>query len=137
MEVRQNMTRKTYQLTATREGQWWIIDVPELDYRTQARKLEEVEHMGRDLIALMEDVPADSFDVAAVITLPEGIEAQLNEANRLEHEAREVAARAARDRRAAARALHEAYGLAVPDVAILLGVTRGRVYQLLDEKATA
>ncbi|EIC06688.1 hypothetical protein OR221_3212 [Microbacterium laevaniformans OR221] len=131
------MTRKTYQLTATREGQWWIIDVPELDYRTQARKLEQVEHMGRDLIALMEDVPADSFDVATVITMPEGIAAQLDEASRLEREAREVAARAARDRRAAARALHDIYGLSAIEVAAVLGVTRARVYQLLDEKASA
>ena len=130
------MTRKTYQLTAAREGQWWIIDVPELDYRTQARKLDQVEHMGRDLIALMEDIAPDSFDIATIVAMPAAIEAQLNEANRLEHEAREVAAPAARDRRAAARALHESYGLAVPDVATLLGVTRARVYQLLNEKAT-
>ena len=123
------MTRKTYQLTATREGQWWIIDVPELDYRTQARKLDQVEHMGRDLIALMEDVPADSFDVATVVAMPE--------ATRLEHEAREVAAQAARDRRAAARALHDTYGLSAIEVAAVLGVTRARVYQLLDEKASA
>ncbi|WP_455132277.1 hypothetical protein [Microbacterium aurum] len=131
------MSRKTYQLVATPEGQWWIVDVPELDYRTQARKLDQVEHMGRDLIALMEDVPADSFDVATVITMPETIAAQLDEANRLEREAREVAARAARDRRAAARSLHEAYGLSATEVATLLGVTRARVYQLLDEQATA
>lgn len=131
------MSRKTYQLVATREGQWWIVDVPELDYRTQARKLDQVEHMGRDLIALMEDVPADSFDVATVITMPETIAAQLDEANRLEREAREVAARAARDRRAAARSLHKAYGLSATEVATLLGVTRARVYQLLDEQATA
>ena len=69
------MSRKTYQLTATREGQWWIIDVPELDYRTQARKLDQVELMGRDLIALMQDVPADSFDVATVIAMPESVAA--------------------------------------------------------------
>ena len=131
------MSRKTYQLVATREGQWWIVDIPELDYRTQARKLDQVEHMGRDLIALMEDVPADSFDVATVITMPETIAAQLDEANRLEREAREVAARAARDRRAAARSLYEAYGLSATEVATLLGVTRARVYQLLDEQATA
>lgn len=131
------MSRKTYQLNATREGQWWIIDVPELDYRTQARKLDQVEHMGRDLIALMQDVPADSFDVATVIAMPESVAAQLDEATRLEHEAREVAAQAARDRRAAARALHDTYGLSAIEVAAVLGVTRARVYQLLDEKATA
>lgn len=135
--MREDMTNKTYQITAAREGRWWIVDVPEIDYRTQARTLSEVEHMGRDLIATMEDVAPDSFNVAVTVTMPADIEAQLDEATRLEHEAREVAARAARDRRSAARALRDAYGLPAADVAAVLGVTRARAYQLLDEKATA
>jgi hypothetical protein len=34
---------------------------PEVQRTTQARTLREVEPMARDLIAIMEDVPADSF----------------------------------------------------------------------------
>lgn len=133
------MNRKTYQLRVTREGRWWIIDVPEIDYRTQARRLSEVEYMGRDLIATMEDVAADSFDVAMQIEKPADVAAQLEEAARLDREAQEATARAARDRRAAARRLREVYELSAIDTAAVLGVTRARVYQLLDdtEKASA
>lgn len=131
------MSRKTYQVNVVREGRWWIIDVPEIDYRTQARKLSEIEHMGRDLIATMEDVDPESFDVTLVVRMPADIEAQLDEARRLERESREAATRAARDRRAVARALRDSYGLSAPDVAQVLGVTRARVYQLLDQNVKA
>lgn len=44
-----------------RDGQFWLIRVPEVDRATQARHLREVEAMARDLIAIMEDVAPDSF----------------------------------------------------------------------------
>lgn len=58
------MPRKTYQLNGTREGTWWIVAVAEVDYRTQAHTLREGDEVGRDLLAVALDVPADSFDVA-------------------------------------------------------------------------
>lgn len=133
------MSRKTYQLNVTREGAWWIVDAVEVDYRTQARTLSEVDEMGRDLLAVALDVPADSFDVAINIERPADVAAQLSEAANLERGAQEAVTRAARDRREAARTLRDAYGLSAIDAARVLGVTRARVYQLLDEreKATA
>ncbi|GAB2528428.1 hypothetical protein [Paramicrobacterium agarici] len=121
----------------TREGRWWIIDVLSIDHRTQARALSEVEYMGRDLIATMEDVEPDSFDVAVQIEKPADVAAQLDEAARLDREAQEAIARAAHDRRAAARRLREVYALSAIDIAALLGVTRGRVYQLLEDREKA
>ena len=126
--------RQTYRLEVTREGRWWVIDVPAIDYRTQARSLSEVEHMGRDLIAGALDTEESSFDVEVRIEQPQDIAEQLAEVTRLDHEAREAAARAARDRRAAARRLRDKYGLSAIDSAALLGVTRARVYQLLAER---
>lgn len=131
------MSRETFQLSVTREGRWWIIDVPAIDYSTQARTLSEVEYMGRDLIATMEEIEADSFDVSVQIEKPADVAAQLEEAARLDREAQEATARAARDRRAAARQLREVYALSAIDTAAVLGITRARVYQLLEDREKA
>ena len=55
--------RKTYRASVERDGAWWYIFVEDIGHSTQARRLDEVEGMVRDLIALVEDVAADSFDV--------------------------------------------------------------------------
>lgn len=125
------MKSPTYQLNVAREGRWWIIDAPEVDYRTQARTLADVEEMGRDLIAGALEIDPASFDVSVKIAKPADVEARLAEVTELEREAQDVVSRAARGRREAARTLRDQYGLSVVDTARVLGVTRGRVYQLL------
>ncbi|MBI4728636.1 MAG: type II toxin-antitoxin system HicB family antitoxin, partial [Acidobacteria bacterium] len=46
--------RTTYRVVAQRSGSWWAIEVPDLPGAfTQARRLEQIERMGRDAIALM------------------------------------------------------------------------------------
>ena len=46
-----------HQVETYREGDWWVIRVPDLDANyTQARKPEEVEEIARDLIALALDI---------------------------------------------------------------------------------
>lgn len=131
------MSRKTYQLNVTREGAWWIVDAVDVDYRTQARTLSEVEEMGRDLLSGALDVPAESFDIDIRIEKPADVAARLTEAAILERQAQEAVTRAARDRREAARMLRDAYGLSAIDAARVLGVTRARVYQLLDDREKA
>lgn len=98
-----------------------------------------VDEMGRDLIAVALDVPAESFDLDIRVEQPADVAARLSEAADLEREAQETVSRAARDRRDAARTLRDAYGLSAIDTARVLGVTRARIYQLLDarEKASA
>jgi hypothetical protein len=127
------MDRPTYVLSVTREGGWWMIEAPAIDYRTQAHTLAEVEEMGRDLIAGALDIDPESFDVDVQIEKPTDVAALLNEAATLEHEAQAAQSRAAAERRAAARSLRDAYGLSAIDAARVLGVTRARIYQLLDE----
>jgi len=135
--MKEAKSRNTYQLNVTREGSWWIIDAVDVDYRSQARTLSEVDEMGRDLIAGALDVPADSFDVAINVEQPADVAQRLTEAAALEREAQEAVSRAARDRREAARALRDTYGLSAIDAARVLGVTRARVYQLLDDREKA
>lgn len=78
------MSRLTYTAVCRRVGDWWAIDVPEAQgVHTQARRLEQVEAMARDAVALLRNVPADSFDVTvephlddeAELTLPASAEA--------------------------------------------------------------
>ena len=47
----------THEVDTYRKGGWWVVRVPGLDANyTQARTLEEVEEMARDLIALALDI---------------------------------------------------------------------------------
>lgn len=92
---------------------------------------------GRDVIAMMEDVTVDSFDVSIHVETPDDVAARLDEAERLDRDAQESTSQAARDRRAAARQLRETYKLSAIDTAKVLGVTRARVYQLLDNRDKA
>ena len=55
------MGERTYRAEAEPDGAFWRIRVPGLARTTQARDRDEIEPMARDLIAIMGDVPADSF----------------------------------------------------------------------------
>ncbi len=54
---------KTPEATVTHEGRWWVIEVPEIDGLTQARRLAEVELMARELIAVTLDIPLTAAKV--------------------------------------------------------------------------
>lgn len=57
---------RTYRAEVTRDGEFWSVRVPEIGRTTQARTPGEIEPMARDLIAVMEDIPADSFGLEIV-----------------------------------------------------------------------
>lgn len=58
------MTHVTYTAVCVRSGGWWAISVPQINgVHSQARRLDQVRATAREAIALMLDVPADSFDV--------------------------------------------------------------------------
>jgi hypothetical protein len=126
------VTKQTYVLDVTREGRWWSIYAPALDLHTQAAKLTEVEEMGRDLLAGMLDVAPDSFAVDVTVHAPDEVATILAEAEHAEEAAQEARSKAARDRRRAVALLHTTYGVSAVDAASMLGVTRGRIYHLLD-----
>ena len=55
----------TYHVEAFQEGEWWVARVAGLDANyTQARTLDEVEEMARDLIALVLDI--DEADIGTI-----------------------------------------------------------------------
>jgi predicted RNase H-like HicB family nuclease len=52
-----------YEAKARRDGNFWFVEIPELDLFTQARTIDEIEVMARDVIAISLEVPAESFGV--------------------------------------------------------------------------
>ncbi|GAA4987288.1 type II toxin-antitoxin system HicB family antitoxin [Actinopolymorpha pittospori] len=61
---------QTYRAVVSRDGQFWLIRVPELDIVTQARSVDEIDHMARDLIAVWLEV--DPATVGLIVTREDG-----------------------------------------------------------------
>lgn len=117
---------------ATRDGGWWVVDVPEVDGAfTQARRLDQIPAMVADAVSLLEDVPAEDVEVELDYDL--GDAAALDEARQARAQV-EAAARAqelaARASRAAVAHLRHRTKLSVRDTAVVLGVSPQRVSQL-------
>jgi hypothetical protein len=123
---------KTYHAEVDRDGTVWRVRVPEVQRTTQARSLREIERMARDLIAIMDDVPADSFNLNTRVTLPKDVVAELERSAALREEAARAQAQAAQLSRQAARHLRD-HGLSLRDVGQALGVSFQRAKQLIDE----
>ena len=125
------VTRKAYQVEVRRGERWWVLSVPEIPAaHSQARHLREVDEVARDLIAVMLDEPADSFDVDVHITLPGSVTDHLRRAEQLRTEAAKTQAAAAAELRAAAREL-AGQGMPLRDVGKALGVSYQRAHQLV------
>lgn len=122
-----------YTATCVRSGGWWAITVPEIKgVFSQARRLDQVEEMAREAIALMLDVDPNSFDVDVQPELPKEVtrarkaRIALREAEQSADEATVSAARALLDK-----------GYTVRDAGALLGISAQRVSQLAPKKAAA
>lgn len=119
-----------YTAHAQRAGAWWAIDVPEIrGVFTQAKRLEHVEGMAREAIALMLDVAPESFDVVLDVELIDRLAAAVEDAKAQRREAEERMRSASEAMRQVADEL-KAEGLPDRDVGRVLGVSYQRVAQL-------
>ena len=112
--------------TAQRCGKWWAVEfhTPNGPRATQARRLDEIEAMVRDLCEL-DDVAVAEVHVSPVF--PEKAEVERSrEATKQAAEATAAASKTSRDLVARLRA----QGMPIRDVAVLLGVSPQRVSQL-------
>jgi predicted RNase H-like HicB family nuclease len=125
------MKRKVYTARAQRAGKWWAISVEGLPGAlSQVRRLDQAEAMAREVIALVLDVPVDSFDVVVAPDLNEEHRDALAELDRAKEQyAESMAALAERQRRVTLLLVGDA-GLTVRDAATVLGVSFQRVSQL-------
>ena len=124
--------RKVYDVSAERVNGWWILRVPAVDTVTQAKRLDQVEFMARDLIYAMTDEVPHSFDVAIKPDLGPSLGATLRKAVKARKDAASAQDEAMTESKRAAVELHRA-GLTIRDVGELLGVSYQRVSQLLAE----
>ena len=119
----------TYTGTIHRGDTRWLVHIDQIDRTTQARNLAEAEPMARDLIAIMLDVPADSFEVSLEVVLPKQVQEELASAEHFREAASHAQSEAAAAVRSAARGLAAA-GLTVRDIGRALGVSYQRAHQL-------
>jgi predicted RNase H-like HicB family nuclease len=121
---------KHYTARATRSGKWWAITVDQVKgAHSQARRLDQVEANAREVIALMTDEPADSFDVEVVPEIPQEWQETLELYARLSEEASEFHRRAAEARETTVHRLVEC-GLTFRDVGAVMGISYQRVAQI-------
>jgi len=123
------MTERTLDVVVTREGRWWVFEIPELGTGGQARTLAEVDPEAQGVAAMWLDVKPETVAVSVSVTMPENALAEWAAAERDEEQARQAQARAAGRRRAVVRQLR-AQGYTAPDAGRVLGISKQRVYQL-------
>lgn len=131
-------TRATYTARCRREPNgWWFIEVPGVEGGyTQARSLDQAEHMVRDLLALLLEVPEDAFDVILEPVLPDELAAELEEARGLRRSADSA-------QEVAGVAVHRviahlaAAQLSIRDIGRLVDLSHQRISQLLSPPTSA
>jgi predicted RNase H-like HicB family nuclease len=136
------MTRTLYTARAQRDGRWWAISVAGLPGAlTQVRRLDQAESMAREVIALVLDVPEDSFDVSVTPDLTKPQRAALDALDQAKANYEKAAAAMTKRQQDVAALLVRKDGLTVRDAAEVLGVSFQRVSQLTaagtPKKATA
>ena len=117
------------EVTAIRNGRWWAIEFATgagIRY-TQARRLDQVESMVRD-ICNMDGVPVDDIHISPVVdpAAQEAI-AAYQDASRTAQEAREAYVEASSRTAAVLRG----EGLTVRDISVFMGLSPQRVSQLI------
>ena len=118
----------TYTVRARHWERGWELHVGGVGV-TQSRTLASAEAMVRDYLRLDGHADWKTADLVLAADL-DGLERRASAARELTRSAERAQRDAAREARAVARALRDA-GLSVTDTATVLGVSRGRVSQLV------
>lgn len=122
----------SYTVNVVRDEDAWHVHVVEIDRGTQARTVDEIDPMARDLIEIMTGETADTAELDVRIELPDGVRERLAEVQRqrdIEATARAASARALRD---AALGL-KGRSMSVREIGKVLGVSHQRASQLTSQ----
>jgi hypothetical protein len=111
---------------------FWLVHVPEVDRWTQARTLDEVDEMARDLVAVMERVDPETVELAVDIDLPAEVSDHWQRSKDLADQSKQLNSEAAKESRLAARALRRA-GVTLRDIGRVLNVSYQRAGQLTSD----
>lgn len=131
------MRKYTVEATRGADARVWVLQCVEVPGAiSETRTLSQARELMREAISFAADVDEDDIDIVLVphiapesLQLVESAKTQLAELARLQN-------KAARSSRAAVRTLRDA-GLNGSDSAAVLGMSRQRVSQLLNETATS
>ena len=132
---REEVSVTSYTATCRREGQWWVVHVPELDRSSQAGRLSQVEGVARSLVATYTQEDPTTAEVTVDLRVPDGLVEVLAAAASAREDADHVSLDAVALRRGLARRL-ALEGFAVRDIAALIGVSYGGAQQLLGDDTT-
>lgn len=121
---------RTLEATASKEGKWWNIAIPEIDQVTATKKLGDVQEYADSLAALALDVPTESVRVNVTYALPEAAQAEWEAAREDTRRAKELTIEAAARTRSVIQALHDG-GYTGRDIEKMLGISFQRVSQIL------
>lgn len=129
------MVKKNFDVIVSRDGKWWVFDIPALGAAGQALKLSDVEFEAHDVVATWLNVDPKTVTVTVSVDGKAIAAARgaWEEAERVDEIAREKQEQAAAMRRQVIRELRDK-NYSATDVGDLLGISRQRVYQL--EKAS-
>lgn len=117
------METTTFTALCERAGRWWTIQIPQLPGLTaQARSLDQVEIMARQVVARQLGIPPESIAIEVIPDAP----AQVSQALQARHAARQAVEVAALATRAALETL-AAEGVSFHDAATLLGLTPAEI----------
>ncbi|MFJ3128612.1 type II toxin-antitoxin system HicB family antitoxin [Streptomyces sp. NPDC086993] len=127
--------KATYDAVAVHDGKYWIVQVKGLPENhagvTQGRTWPEARRMTKDVVALLLDVPEDSFDIVLRPADPRMAEA-VARVEQTREEAERAAANALEALQEAARLLTDE--VTVRDAGAMLGVSHQYVAKLASRK---
>lgn len=122
-----------YAVRVTRDGRWWMVEVPQLDAVTQARRLGEVDLMARELIAVTTGTKVEDVEVAIHLSKIGRVTGErIEELDREKARAAELEKHIAEETHQVALGLVEE-GVPLRDVGEILGVSHQRVHQLVNQ----
>ncbi|KQR94174.1 MAG: hypothetical protein J0I33_00030 [Microbacterium ginsengisoli] len=124
---------KHYTATASRDGKWWMIRIPDLDGLTQTRRLGDAESTAREYIAATLDVAPDDIAVTVTVSDVNGLDV-LAETHAISAARSDAAAleRAASDRAVSLAKRLAAAEIPVRDIGTIMGVSHQRAAQLVN-----
>ena len=118
--------------TARKDGRWWVVQCDQHPGAiSQVARLDQAQEHPREAIAFVADLPVETIAVTVRVVLDPAIPIELEEADRLRHEAESTAKLSAQRRRHAALAM-KAAGLTVRDIGTVLHVSHQRAHPLLN-----
>jgi ribosomal protein L14E/L6E/L27E len=132
---------EVYVARCVRSGNWWgveIIDDQGVHVKggyTQARRLDQVDAMVREVISLLLDVPEDSFDVKLAPQLSADVQREVEDARARRQQAEQAQQEAINAASRAAADLVKREHLTIRDAGLILGLSHQRIDQLLDRSA--